>query len=79
MNFAKKKLAKRKIKKNWLKIWLKKKQKKLAKKQWQKFCSTGNFQKNQDFWTKSQYLLKMSRVLHIKSHKKKRQIKKKNG
>ena len=50
------------------------KKKKLAqkkKKNWQKIGSIGNFQKNQDFWTITRYLLKISRALHIKSQKKK--------
>ena len=46
-----------------------KKKKMAKKKKWQKIGSIGNFQKNQDFWTKSRYLLKMSCALHIKSQK----------
>ena len=59
-------MAKRKEKKR-LKIWLQKKR----KQKWQKFGTIRNFQKNEDFWRKSRYLLKISRALHIKSHKKK--------
>ena len=70
-------MAKRKIKKKLAKKLATKKKakkKKLAqkkKKNWQKIGSIGNFQKNQDVWTITRYLLKISRALHIKSQKKK--------
>ena len=45
----------------------------------QKIGSIGNFQKNEDFRTKSRYLLKISRALHIESQKKNWQSQKKKN